>query len=160
MRLSREYAFDMIEMVGKALSTARSKPADASWIDGMVPGWLRKKLPPPPPDPAEPPEDEYGLFTESGWKDSDAGGGAVHAGGDEDLGFSVVEKKKARRNKHKYGDMYSCRLWELQRKLSFKHSSPQGTLKDLLLLCREIAGFISCGWANRLVQIIDTCSRG
>ena len=72
----------------------------------------------------------------------------------------MVEKKKARRNKHKYGDMYSCRLWELQRKLSFKHSSPQGTLKDLLLLCREIAGFISCGWANRLVQIIDTCSRG
>ena len=38
MRLTREYVFDMIELVGKAITTARKKDAEPEWdMEDQIP---------------------------------------------------------------------------------------------------------------------------
>lgn len=156
MRITRDYFFDMVELVGRAITTARQKPADDSWLDGMIPRWMPK--PKAPPKPAQ---DEFGLFSGTPWGDSERTDlSSVVPGAQDDFGFSVVERKEASRNKHDYGDSISCELWEIQRQVRFKEIGVMEGLKDLQQLCRRLArNFISAGWANRLTQIIDECSR-
>jgi hypothetical protein len=162
MRISRDYFFDMVELVGKAITTARKKPADESWLDEMLPRWM-----PRPPKPKEeihkPGQDEFGLFTGTDWastEDSDRTDlSTIVPDSGVNFGFGPTERRKASRSKHEYGDSISCELWELQRKVRFKEVGVMDALKDLQALCRRLAkAFISEGWANRLTQIIDECS--
>lgn len=161
MRISREYFFDMVELVGKAITTARRKPADKSWLDGMIPKWMPKL---PPEEIHKPGQDEFGLFSGTPWAathDSERTDlSTILSGLDPQYGFGPVEKKEAERAKHDYGDSISCQLWEIQRQVRFKEIGVTEGLKDLQQLCRRLAKtFISEGWANRLTQIIDECSR-
>jgi len=164
MRLTREYAFDMIEMVGKAVVTARKKAVTMRDIDGLVPPWLKDILRRSRPEPS-PGQDEFGLFGESPWaaqyeSDSERTDLASVVPGAEDFQTSPVERKMIQREWDSYGDSIACELWQIQRKLRFKTVGVQDTLKDLQALCYRIRSFISKGWANRLAQIIDACSRG
>lgn len=164
MRISREYLFDMIELVGKAISTARAKPADDAWLDELLPGWIRKR-PPPRKNPKAHTagHDEFGLFDGTPWSSQDDSPertdlSTVVPGSKDDYGFGPVERKKASRSKHEYGDQVASELWHLQRQVRFKEVGVMDGLKDLQQLCRRLAGFISEGWANRLTQIIDEVS--
>jgi len=161
MRISREYFFDMVELVGRAITTARLKPADDSWLDGMIPKWMPK---PPPPEIHKPGQDEFGLFSGTPWastSDSERTDlSTIVPSAQADFGFSPVERKEATRNKRDYGDSISCELWEIQRQVRFKEIGVLEGLKDLQELCRRLSRhFISAGWANRLTQIIDQFSR-
>lgn len=168
MRLTRDYAFDMIEMVGKAISTARMRRVTAKDIEGLAPPWLLEilKRRRPPPEERKPGQDEFGLFQNSPWDDqyqddSERTDLSSVVPGAQDFQTSPVEEKKFRREWDDYGDAISCRLWEIQRKLRFKEVGVQDTLKDLAELCRKLpANYISKGWGNRLLDIIDAHSRG
>lgn len=155
MRLSREQLFDLVELIGKAVATARQRPVDASWLDEISPGWVRRL-----PEPKKPPEDEFGLFEGSSWQD---GGAAMDleavAPGAEDLGFSEVEKRPARRNQRQFGDDVSCRLWAIQRQVQFKETTVTDALDQLRSLCDSLGhlGYISKGWARSVRNVIDRC---
>lgn len=160
MRISREYFFDMVELVGRAITTARLKPADDSWLDDIIPKWMPKL---PKEEIHKPGQDEFGLFSGTPWastSDSERTDlSTVVPDAGFNFGFGPTERKTASRNKHDYGDSISCELWELQRKVRFKEVGVMDALKDLQQLCRRLAKiFISEGWANRLTQIIDECS--
>lgn len=165
MRISREYLFDMLELVGKAISTARSKPADESWLDELLPGWIRDRKPRKNPKAHTEGHDEFGLFDGTPWSSAEEDDSrrtdlsTVVPGSKDDYGFGPLERKKASRTKHEYGDMIASELWNLQRQVRFKEVGVLDGLKDLQQLCRRLAKwFISEGWARRLTQIIDEVS--
>lgn len=160
MRISREYFFDMVELVGRAITTARAKPADDSWLDDILPRWMPK---PPKKEIHKPGQDEFGLFQDTPWaatEDSERTDlSTIVPDAEAGFGFGPIEKRKASQSKKDYGDSISCELWELQRKVRFKEVGVMDALKDLQQLCRRLSKhFISAGWANRLTQIIDECS--
>jgi hypothetical protein len=168
MRLTKDYCFDIIELVGKAVSTARMRRVTAKDIESLAPPWLRailEALRPPPPE-RKPGQDEFGLFEDSPWEgqyqeDSARTDLSSVVRGAEDFQTSPVEEKVFRREWDIFGDSVSCRLWEIQRRLRFKIVGVQDTLKDLAELCRGLPnGYISKGWGNRLIDIIDAHSRG
>jgi hypothetical protein len=164
-RISREYVFDLLELVGKAVSTARKKAAGPKWdLDEQIDLFLRRwSIAPAEIDEycrkaAE--EDEYGLFEGSSWRDSAAG---VEGSVDErenrrdysPWGSEAFEQRKAQRHYDDFGDSVSCSLWELQRRLRFKELGVRDALKELQEQCHRLRGYISTGWANRLAAIID-----
>lgn len=163
MRISREYYFDLVELVGRAITTARSKPADGAWLDELGAPWIRKRPRKKPPCP-KPGQDEFGLFDGTPWSQDEVSESdrtdlaTVVPDSAEDFGFQGAERRKAQRAKHEFGDRVACELWELQRQVRFKEMGVMDALKDLQQLCRRLAGFISEGWANRLTQIIDEIS--
>lgn len=157
MRLSREQFYDLVELVGKAVSTARQRPVDEAWLDDILPGWV-KRLPKPKRRP--PSQDEFGLFEGSSWSDdgeSERTDLRTVVPGAEDVGFSGPERRKARRNQNEYGDGISCQLWSLQRQVSFGDISVTDGLEQLRELCEQIAGYISPGWARSVRAVIDRC---
>lgn len=160
MRISRDYVFDMIDLVGRSLTTARKKPATMDfWLDpfeGLFGARFEKEL-----EEARGTEDEWGLFEGSSWKEPSSRTDLARvAPGAQDFQMSPVEKEKAEKNKHFEGDSISCRLWEIQRQLSFKLSSVRDCLKDLQILAASIATrWISPGWGSRIRTIIDEDGR-
>lgn len=165
MRISRDWLFDLIELVGRAITTARSKPADGAWLDEMGAPWIRKRPRKKPPEPRIG-QDEYGLFDGTPWSQDRGNEGesertdlaTVVPDSAENFSLQGAEHQKAKRAKHEFGDGIACELWELQRQVRFKETGVMDALKDLQQLCRRLAGFISEGWANRLTQIIDEIS--
>lgn len=156
MRLSREQVFDLVELVGKAVSTARQRPVDASWLDEISPGWLRRL-----PKPEKPPEDEFGLFEGSSWQSgspeqTDLEAVAPGAG---DFGFAEPEKRQARRSQREFGDGVSRQLWDIQRQVQFKLTTVTDALDQLRRLCDSLGslGYISKGWARSVRLVIDRC---
>jgi hypothetical protein len=168
MRLTREYAFDMIELVGKAVSTGRLKEADRTWdLDeqmGLFARRWRLKLD-PVEEAVKEADREYSesLFGGTPWADEGEGPLSEHPGDKySEWGSERFEQRRAKREKDSYGDGVACRLWELQRRLRFREIGVQETLKSLQTLCSQLHSvkFISAGWASRLAQIIDAHSRG
>lgn len=164
MRISREYFFDLTELIGKAIATARSKPADGAWVDEMGAPWIRNRPRKATPKKPQPGQDEYGLFEGTPWssgRDEDSERtdlSTVVPESVESFGFGPTERQKARKNKREFGDGIACELWHLDRQVRFKEIGVMDALKELQQLCRRLAGFISEGWANRLTQIIDEIS--
>lgn len=164
MRISRDYFFDLVELVGLAIRTARSKPADGGWLDELGAPWIRRRPHKPPPVERRPGQDEYGLFDGTPWSTESGGDSertdlaSVVPESREQFGFGPTERQKAARAKYEFGDRIACELWELQRQVRFKETGVLDGMKDLQQLCRRLAGFISEGWANRLTQIIDDVS--
>jgi hypothetical protein len=166
MRLSRDQVFDLIELVGKAVATARQRPVTQDWLDEISPKWLRD-IPKPKPNPKAhtPGQDEFGLFDGSPWSSEEADSErtdlstVVPGAADYNMGFSEVEKKTARRNQREFGDDISCRLWEIQRRMRFKLSTVTETLDQLRELCDWLGrkGYISKGWARSVRAVIDRC---
>jgi hypothetical protein len=175
MRITKEYVFDMIEMVGKAVANARAKSdkAGPEWdfwgsVESMVRRWMDEK------DPiarkikaaAEAEDDRWNL--ETGWKDSaqDSVDGQVaepqYRETYSEYGSEKFEQRTAKREYKEFGDTVSCRLWKIQRELSFGDSGVHDALKDLIRLCEWMGGlnYISKGWANRLLVILHAHSRG
>jgi len=162
MRITRDYVFDMIDMIGRALTTARMKPATMDfWLDpleGLFGERFEKEL-----ENARGTDDEWGLFAGSPWNQDEPSSRTDLARivpGAENFQMSPVEKSLAEKNKHWEGDAISCKLWEIQRQLSFKLSSVRDCLKDLQELAAAIAvRWISKGWGDRLRAIIDEDGR-
>jgi len=172
MRISREYFFDLVELVGKAITTARKKPAGPEWnMEEQLRTFMRRHeieeddLDRAVREAADREDDRWNVFGESGWKDSaqDGNDGAVDARPERKAfsrwGSEAFEQKKCQREKDEFGDGISCQLWELQRQVRFKETKVVDAMKDLQHLCHRLAGFISAGWGNRLAQIIDHWSR-
>lgn len=173
MRITREYVFDMIELVGKAVQTARKRKAGPEWdMDEQLEIFARKwSLKLDPVDEAirkeaQAEDDQFGLFAGSDWQDSadDGVDGAVDERENRrqysQYGSEAFEQRRAQRPYDAHGDAVSCRLWELQRQLRFKILGVQDVLKELQSLCDGLSRYISAGWANRLAHVLDTCSRG
>jgi hypothetical protein len=163
MRLSREQFFDLVELVGKAVVTARLKPADDSWLDEMVPGWLRAKKPRRNPKAHTPGQDEFGLLDGTPWSsqedESERTDLVAVAPGAGDFGFAAVERARAERAKREFGDGVSTELWTIQRKVSLGGYTVTEGMTLLMELCRRLSRmFISEGWANTLTRIIDRAS--
>lgn len=171
MRISREYFFDLCELIGKAVTTARKKAAGPEWdmdeqIEILARRWsidldeVDRRI----REEAEK-EDQYGLFGGSDWKDSAQDGvdGAVDERENRreysSYGSEKFEQRKAQRCYNDFGDGVSCRLWELMRQVRFKETKVVDAMKDLQGLCNGLGGYISSGWGNRLAQIIDHWSR-
>lgn len=171
MRISRDYFFDLCELVGKAITTARKKSPGPEWdmdeqLEILGRRWsidldaVDRKI----REEAGKEEDPYGLFHESGWKDSAQDGqeGAVDERENRrsysPWGSEKFEARKARRAYHDFGDGVSCRLWSLMREVRFKETGVVDAMKKLQSLCNGLAGYISAGWGNRLAQIIDLWS--
>lgn len=167
MRISREYFFDLCELVGKAVTTARKRKAGPEWdMDEQIECFARRwsidleKVDQRIREKVEK-EDPYGLFNDSGWKDSalDGHDGAV----DEPesrreysrWGSEAFEQKRAQRCYDDFGDQISCRLWKLMRQVQFKETKVMDAMKDLQSLCGGLRGYISVGWASRLANVID-----
>lgn len=147
MRLSREQFFDLVELVGKAIVTARQKPADVSWLAGLAPGWLRKKE-----LEEEPKEDVYGLFSGTAWVEDQEKKRSIYE-------FSVMGRAKVERAKKAYEDSISCELWQIDRGVRFRKLPVTEGMTQLMELCRRLSKhFISEGWANLLVRILDRAS--
>lgn len=170
MRISREYFFDLCELVGKAITTATQKEAGPKWdmeeqLECFARRWsldldaVDRKI------REAHKEDEYGLFEESGWKDSAQDGTDSAVDERENrraysrYGSERFEQRKAQRCYNDYGDTVSCHLWELMRQVRFKETRVVDAMKDLQRLCNGLGGYISSGWGNRLAQIIDHWSR-
>ncbi len=171
MRITREYFFDLCDLIGKAITTARKKPAGPEWnMDEQIGFFMRRheidqdKLEKAIREEAQAEDDRWNVFGESGWKDSAQDGqeGAVDASEKRreysKWGSEQFEQRKAQREKNQFGDSVSCRLWELMRQVRFKETRVVDAMKDLQQLCRGLSGFISSGWGNRLAQIIDLYS--
>ena len=174
MRITKEYVFDMIEMVGKAVTNARAKKdkAGPEWdlnegIDCLIRKWLedRDPLARRIREAANNEDDRWGILT--GWKDSaqDGVSGSLDDGPREsysEYGSEKFEQRKARRGYDEYGDAVSCRLWKIQRKLSFGDIGVHDALRDLAELCERCGetGYISKGWSGRLLAILHAHSRG
>jgi hypothetical protein len=171
MRISREYFFDLCELIGKAVATARKKAAGPEWdMDEQLEIFARRfainldEVDRRIREEAEK-EDTYGLFRTSGWKDSAQDGvdGAVNERENRlqysEWGSERFEQRKAQRCYNDFGDGVSCRLWELMRQVQFKETRVMDAMKDLQNMCSGLQGYISAGWGNRLSQIIDHWSR-
>lgn len=172
MRISREYFFDLVELVGKAITTARKKAAGPEWnMDEQLEIFMRRHqidnddLEKAIRKAAAREDDHWNVFGDSGWKDSaqDGNDGAVDERENRQefskYGSEAFEQRKCQREKDQFGDGISCQLWELQRQVRFGETKVVDALKDLQQLCHRLAGFISAGWGNRLAQIIDHWSR-
>jgi hypothetical protein len=168
MRISREYFFDMCELVGKAVTTARKKEAGPSWnMDEQLEIFFRKwkidadKVDRAIREEAKEEDDRWGVFKESGWKDSaqDGQGGPIDERENRQeyskYGSEKFEQRKAQKFYNDFGDGVSCRLWEIMRQVRFKEIGMVDGLKELQRICNDLAGYISAGWANRLAVIID-----
>lgn len=172
MRLSREYFFDIAELVGKAITTARKKEAGPEWnMDEQLEIFMRRwdieidpAIEKAIQNEAKAEDDRWGLFETSGWKDSAQDGREGPIDERENrrqyskYGSEKFEQKKAQRCYNDFGDGVSCNLWELMRQVRFKETRVVDALKDLQRLCHQISGYISKGWASRLAQIIDQSS--
>lgn len=134
MRITREYVFDMIELIGKAVQTARKKEAGPEWdMDYQIQKFAeRHELTP----------------LEAAIKESVG------------INYEDYDRQKAKYAKKDFGDTVSCELWSIQRELSFKIIGTQTAAKKLQSLCNRLVRFISAGWGTRLAHIIDTCARG
>lgn len=169
MRISREYFFDFCELVGKAITTARKREAGPAWnMDEQLEIFFRKwevdrdEIDRRIREEAKNEDDRFGLFDESGWKDS-AGDGQEGAIDEREnrkefskWGSEKFEQRKAQKFYNDFGDGASCQLWELMRQVRFKETRVVDALKDLQHLCHQLAGhYISAGWANRLAAVID-----
>jgi hypothetical protein len=171
MRISREYFFDLCELIGKAITTARKKQAGPSWnMDEQLEIFFRKweidkdEIDRAIRESARDDEDRFGLFEESGWKDSAQDG---HEGAIDErenrreyskYGSEKFEQRKAQRCYNDYGDSVSSHLWHLMREVRFKETRVVDALKELQRFCSQMAGYISAGWGHRLAQIIDQSS--
>ncbi|SRR5579871_1982026 len=168
MRITREYFFDLCELVGKAITTARKKQAGPQWnMDEQLAIFFRKweidmdEVDRAIQESAEAEEDHFGLFEGSGWKDSAEDGrkGPVDEPEKRETysrwGSEKFEQRKAQRYYDAYGDQVSCRLWQLMREVRFNETKVTDAMKDLQHLCNRLSGYISTGWGNRLAQIID-----
>lgn len=172
MRLTREYVFDLIELVGKAVVTARKKAASRAWdMDGQLDGFVRRwSLDTEDLDrrirESAGLRQGWGLFGGSTWRDSSDDG---QDGSIDDRaastpwspwGGEAFEQRRAQRNYDSHGDSFACSLWRLQRQLQFKEVGVLEALKDLQEICSTVGrGFISQGWGNRLAAIVDQTSR-
>jgi hypothetical protein len=173
MRITKEYVFDMIEMVGKAVTNARAKKdkAGPEWdleasLDCMIRRWmddqdpLAKRI----KEAASNEDDRWNLQT--GWVDSQADGqGSLDDGPREtysEYGSEKFEQRKAKRGYDQYGDQISCKLWKINRRLAFGDIGVQDALHKLITLCVEMGHvkYISRGWADRLAAILHAHSRG
>jgi len=171
MRLSREYFFDLCELIGKAIVTARKKEAGPQWdMDEQLEIFARRyqidteDLDRAIKEAAQAEEDQYNLLQGTEWKDSAVDGqeGAVGERAQRQeysrYGSETFEQRRAQKSYNQYGDSVSCRLWELMRQVRFKETRVVDALKDLQSLCSDLSGYISAGWGNRLAQIIDQSS--
>lgn len=173
MRITKEYVFDLIEMIGKAVSTARAKKAKAGpeWdldesIGRMIHRWMedRDPLAKRIKEAADNEDDRWGL--ETGWVDSQADGqGSLDDRPREtysEYGSEKFEQRKAVRGYDQYGDAISCKLWQVNRKLAFGDIGVQDALHKLVTLCVEMGQlkYISRGWSDRLAAILHAHSRG
>jgi hypothetical protein len=159
MRLSREHFFDLVELVGKAIATARQRPVDASWVDGISPGWLQGR-PKPKPPLKSPGNDEFGLFNGTPWaglEDSERTDLETVAPGAGDFGFAEPEKRKARLTKDDFGDSAARQLWEIQRQVRFKLTTVTDGLDQLRALCDRMQAvqFVSAGWSTMVRAVMD-----
>lgn len=168
MRLSREYFFDMCELVGKAITTARKKKAGPSWdMDEQLEIFFRKweidrdEVERRIRAEAKEEDDRFGLFEASSWRDSAQDGqmGPIDERENRQeyskYGSEKFEQRKAQKFYNDFGDGVSCRLWELMRQVRFKETGVVDGLKELQGICGQLVGYISAGWANRLAAIID-----
>lgn len=173
MRITKEYVFDMIEMVGKAVTNARAKKGKAGpeWdldqaLNGMIRRWMEDQDPLAKRirEAANNEDDRWNLQT--GWVDSQSDGqGSLDDRPRETFsqyGSEKFEQRKAVRGYDQYGDAISCKLWKIQRELSFGDIGVQVALHKLVSLCSEMAltKYISKGWADRLSAILHAHSRG
>lgn len=170
MRISRDYFFDLCELIGKAITTARKKQAGPQWdMEEQIRKFARRheidtaELDRRIREEAEQ-EDQFGLFKETGWKDSahDGREGALEEPKSREaysrFGSEKFEQRRAQKDYDEYGDSVSCRLWDLDRQVRFKEIRVTEALKELQQLCDGMAGYISAGWGHRLAQIIDQSS--
>jgi hypothetical protein len=135
MRITRDYVFDMIEMVGRAIAASKEKPAPVKeWtLEGMLGD-----------DPDEK-ADEWGVIAECGWRTP----------------RQRALERDARQNRRDMAFGVSASLCKLQKDLQFKRVGVTEALKDLQRICESAKhGLISKAWANQIARIIDTCSRG
>jgi hypothetical protein len=169
MRITREYIFDLIELVGKAVVTARKKAAGPEWdLDEQVARFIdrwrlnRDRIEKAVQEEAAAENNHWGLDL-GGWKDSTENG---TAGSLDDRpretysrwGSEAFEQRRAQREYDFFGDAAACSLWEIQRRLRFKETGVMDSLKDLQGMCDNLRTYISTGWANRLAAIIDQSS--
>lgn len=163
MRITREYVFEMIDMIGKAVAGVRNKKiVTAKDLDRLTPDWLKKMIDGLTRRMKKRDEDPWGVMAEAGWKDSETSEEtdlSTIAAGAESFSESAVEKKFIRREWDQYGDSIGCRLWELDRQLRFKEVGVYDALKELGDLCRQFNRYISPGWGDRIIRIIDEHSR-
>ena len=119
MKLTKEYAFDMIEMVGRAVATARQKQVTPETLDGMTPKWLKDLFKGRGKPRHKPGQDEFGLFEGSPWesqyRESDNADLENVIPGVDGFSFTEVERRKLQREWDQYGDAIACQLWELQK---------------------------------------------
>jgi hypothetical protein len=171
VRITREYVFDMIEMVGKAITSARAKKdkAGPEWdldgaIDALIHRWMEERDPLARKirEAAKNEDDRWGLNL--GWTDSEPGGGVDDAPREKfsEWGSEKFEQRRAAACYDDFGDSLSCRLWKIQRQLSFKDIGVQEAFTQLIELCERAAcvRYITKGWANRLLAILHAHSRG
>src|SRR5262249_37320669 len=121
MRISREYFFDLCELIGKAITTARKKAAGPDWdMDEQLEIFFRKwaidrdEVDRRIREEAAEEDDRFGLFGDSGWKDSaqDGTDGAVDERENRreysKWGSEKFEQRKAQRCYNDFGDGVSC----------------------------------------------------
>lgn len=166
MRITREYLFDMVEMVGKAVATARRRQADDSWLmDDILDMMIRKSELTESMVDEEAQKEDWGVVDDSQWKSKDDAQTKEERLDLDKNGWSVYgadqfEMKKAQKEKDDFGEVVAWQLRSLQRAVAFKDIGVIEGLKRLQELCHRFRKtFISEGWANRLAAIID-CSAG
>jgi hypothetical protein len=134
MRLSREHFFDLVELVGKALASSRTKPADDSWLDENLLF----------PHEKQENQDPYGLFEGSSWKD-----GAGRLPG--------LVDRRAQRSKNEVADSMAATLWDIHRQVRFKLTTVTDGLDQLRELCDRMLAvkLVTSGWSTMVRTVID-----
>jgi len=167
MRITREYLFDMVELVGTAVATARRRQADDSWlIDDMLDFMIRKYDLTETMVDEEAQKEDWGVVDDSQWKSKDEASTKEERLDLDKNGWSVYgaegfEMKKAQKAKDEFGEVVAWQLRTIQRAVAFKDIGVIEGLKRLQELCNHLRKtFISEGWANRLAAIIDSSCRG
>lgn len=167
MRITREYLFDMVEMVGKAVSTARRRQADDSWlIENMIDFMVRKYDLTETMVDEEVQKEDWGVVDDSEWKPKDEASTRQERLDLDQNGWSIygadqLEMKKAQKEKDKFGESVAWQLRSIQRAVAYKDIGVIEGLKCLQELCSHLRKFfISEGWANRLAAVIDSSCRG
>lgn len=168
MRVTRDWLFDYIELVGKAIAGVRSRRAGPEWdLDDLISGFIdrwrmnRDRIERSIEREAQEEDDHWGLGID--WKDS-ADDGTSGPLGDRPRkeysrwGSEAFEQKRAQGYYDDFGDAISCRLWEIQRRLRFKEMGVLDTAKELQEMLHKLKGYVSAGWANSLAAIIDQAS--
>jgi len=165
MRITREYVFDMIEMIGKAVATARKRQASDYWlIDNLMDFFVRRYDIAEPMVDEEAQKEDYGLLEGTEWQGQNEARNRetrldLDRNGWSKYGADAYEMKRAQKFKDEFGDCVAWQLRTISRKLAFKDIGAVEALKELQKLCDGLRKhFISDGWANRLAAIIDSCA--